>query len=248
MDLSDVQTVFLSEDIIPLDIKIDASTTIPQFISRIPGEASHVFKKILIQNATKTRNEYLTKLFSGTLKSTEAQKRFFIEELEIVDDQKNSNLFKNILITKLKKTLNLSELSDQNTYSKYLADNLSNKPQWIISGIESKPAQQPEPEPKAIPELKHVPKPISAVKPEPAPKPVPIPEPEVKQQPKPKVKPKPKIVSYPEPIEPLPSAEPELLEKLKTLKLQLTKLKLKLKTLGESLKKLRSKLKNAYEN
>lgn len=130
LDLSDVQTVFLSEDIIPLDIKIDASTTIPQFISRIPGEASHVFKKIVIQNATKTRNEYLTKLFSGTLKSTEAQKRFFIEELEIVDDQKNSGLFKNILITKLKSTLNLSELSDQNTYSKYLADNLSNKPQW----------------------------------------------------------------------------------------------------------------------
>lgn len=128
--MSDVQTVFLSEDIIPLDIKIDASTTIPQFISRIPGEASHVFKKILIQNATKTRNEYLTKLFSGTLKSTEAQKRFFIEELEIVDDQKNRELFKNMLITFLKNKLSLSELGDQNPHSKYLHNYVSRKPQW----------------------------------------------------------------------------------------------------------------------
>lgn len=130
LDLSDVETVLLSRNIIPIDISIDAATTIPQFISRKPGETFHVFKKIVIQNATKTKNEYLAQLFSSTLKSVEAEKKFFIQELEVINAQKEPFISKNILITKLKNTLGSSELSDQNTYSKYLDDYFANKPQW----------------------------------------------------------------------------------------------------------------------
>ena len=130
LDLSSVQSALLSKSIISIDIQIDASTTIPQFISRIPGDASHIFKKIIIQNAVKTKDEYFTELFLGKIKSVEAEKKFFIQDLEIINNSKSSQLFKNILITLLKNKLNLSELGNQNSYSKTLAKKLAKKPTW----------------------------------------------------------------------------------------------------------------------
>gem|GEM_PF-3970111 len=124
LNLSDAKNVLLSEPVIPIAINIDGSKPMPQFISRIPGDTSHIFKKIVITNQSKPMKSYLQELFLGSMKSTEAQKVFFIDDLGS----------KHVLITTINDQFGLQELDSKNPeykkYSKPLTDYFAEKPTW----------------------------------------------------------------------------------------------------------------------